>query len=541
MKILSVFLIVFFTSDFVTAQWVTLNSGTTENLYSIHFTSSDTGFAAGAYGTILKTTNGGVSWVSKPSGVTSDLNSIFFSTPDSGYIVGGNYWQNTCVILKTTNAGNNWTVVHTDTSSYLHSVYFVNTNVGYAVGSLGRIKMTTDGGNNWSTYFSSTNARLYSVCFISNDTGYVVGTSNTILKTEDGGISWSIINSTYDEHLYSLYFKDSIGYAVGWSNTNQTAVILKSSDYGNNWTSQATNISEIFTNVFFVNDTTGFVCSGFGGNIYKTIDSGINWIQQSSGTSEWKSFIFFTNIDTGYVVGDNGIILKTTNSGFGLTPFNKVIEICIGDSTLLSIQAQGGIPPYNYIWSNSDTSNSIWVNPISSISYYVTAYDNNFNSVSTQFSIIVNNPIPPTITQIGNQLKSSSAQTYQWYLNGTIINNATTQIYTPLQNGEYTVYVKGNNGCYATSSIYNLLNYGFVDFMNNSNLFIYPNPTRTNLTIEFPQKSEIEISNINGQVIKTIHSDSTKTMIDISDLSGGVYIVRLKTDREIITNKILKE
>ena len=49
------------------AQWTQLNSGTTEWLQSVYFVNSDTGFALGNVGIILKTTDGGDSWTKKTS------------------------------------------------------------------------------------------------------------------------------------------------------------------------------------------------------------------------------------------------------------------------------------------------------------------------------------------------------------------------------------------------------------------------------------------------------------------------------------------
>ena len=44
------------------------DSCTSNNLYSIHFTDNQTGWAVGEYGTILVTTNGGLDWSSQSSG-----------------------------------------------------------------------------------------------------------------------------------------------------------------------------------------------------------------------------------------------------------------------------------------------------------------------------------------------------------------------------------------------------------------------------------------------------------------------------------------
>jgi photosystem II stability/assembly factor-like uncharacterized protein len=64
--------------------WNALVSGTTENLYSLQFTDVNTGYAAGAGGTILKTSNGGITWTPLSTGSTDQLRSVFFRAQTQG-------------------------------------------------------------------------------------------------------------------------------------------------------------------------------------------------------------------------------------------------------------------------------------------------------------------------------------------------------------------------------------------------------------------------------------------------------------------------
>jgi len=58
--------------------WQPQNSSTANSLSSVHFVSSDIGWAVGAVGTILKTVNGGATWTPQTSGTPQTLNSIHF-------------------------------------------------------------------------------------------------------------------------------------------------------------------------------------------------------------------------------------------------------------------------------------------------------------------------------------------------------------------------------------------------------------------------------------------------------------------------------
>lgn len=82
---------------------------------------------------------------------------------------------------------------------------------------------------------------------------------------------------------------------------------------------------------------------------------------------------------------------------------------------------------------------------------------------------------------------------------------------------------------------------GIHELCNSCNFSLFPNPCTGNINIFIPDKATIEILNMNGQIIKSIIHDSGVTSFDIVDLSGGVYIVRAKTDKEIVTKKFIKQ
>jgi hypothetical protein len=70
---------------------------------------------------------------------------------------------------------------------------------------------------------------------------------------------------------------------------------------------------------------------------------------------------------------------------------------------------------------------------------------------------------------------------------------------------------------------------------------VYPIPAINNITIVAPQQAVIEISNIQGQLIKTLSTTSNKTNIDVSAFASGVYIVEVKTESGVGVRKFIKE
>jgi len=79
-----------------------------------------------------------------------------------------------------------------------------------------------------------------------------------------------------------------------------------------------TNIPDgLYTDLTFINETTGFAISNFGA-IIRTTDGGFNWEQLSSHVNFFLNRIQFTDSQTGYIIGGDttgGYLLKTVDAG----------------------------------------------------------------------------------------------------------------------------------------------------------------------------------------------------------------------------------
>jgi hypothetical protein len=82
---------------------------------------------------------------------------------------------------------------------------------------------------------------------------------------------------------------------------------------------------------------------------------------------------------------------------------------------------------------------------------------------------------------------------------------------------------------------------GINDVSEPINITFFPNPASENITIIIPKKATLEIITISGQILETLYSTENMVTIDVENYSKGVYIVRVKTDNEIVIKKIIKE
>lgn len=71
---------------------------------------------------------------------------------------------------------------------------------------------------------------------------------------------------------------------------------------------------------------------------------------------------------------------------------------------------------------------------------------------------------------------------------------------------------------------------------------LYPNPANTSVTIELKNSFPVEICilNLHGQIILKRHIAENKTLLDISDLPSGIYIIQTTQNNTILTKKLIK-
>ena len=80
--------------------------------------------------------------------------------------------------------------------------------------------------------------------------------------------------------------------------------------------------------------------------------------------------------------------------------------------------------------------------------------------------------------------------TYEWFLNG--ISVSTSDLFSPSQNGDYTLTVTDANGCTITSDPVNVNNVSTgVSSLLTKKLVIYPNPFNTATTINLLDNSKL--------------------------------------------------
>ena len=213
--------------------------------------------------------------------------------------------------------------------------------------------------------------------------------------------------------------------------------------------------------------------------------------------------------------------------------------LCIGQSLTLN----PNMPNAVFTWQDGSHGSTYKVTQAGT--YWVRAYFADYN-ITTYDTINVAYYTNPIIN-LGNDTTLCSGQSL--ILNDTNQNylylwqdSSTNPTYNVTQQGFYWVKVTDSNNCTASDTI-NIMYKDCDTTQNIDNIIsIYPNPATDNLTIEtnFNEEHRLEVINLLGQTIYTTYI-GRKSIINTSNYSCGLYILKIYTDNEIVVKKFVKE
>lgn len=79
-----------------------------------------------------------------------------------------------------------------------------------------------------------------------------------------------------------------------------------------------------------------------------------------------------------------------------------------------------------------------------------------------------------------------------------------------------------------------------IEIKNDFGVTISPNPANDNICIETTQGGKMKIINSQGQIMSTIILSNQKTIVDVTNLIEGVYVLKITNDRQSVTKKFIK-
>jgi hypothetical protein len=189
-------------------------------------------------------------------------------------------------------------------------------------------------------------------------------------------------------------------------------------------------------------------------------------------------------------------------------------DICAGESTTLT--ANGGA---TYLWSNGTTETTITTSTAGT--YQVIGY-NEAGCNATASAYV--NVWQPATSEFPADCPDSC---YTW--NG--------QDYCT--SGDYTQTFQTVHGCDSVVTLHLTITVGIDDYDFISDIVLYPNPASQYVDVRADGDmvvQAIEVYDMYGKLIRV----SETTHINVFDFADGIYLVRVTTDKGIVTKRFVK-
>lgn len=289
------------------------------------------------------------------------------------------------------------------------------------------------------------------------------------------------------------------------------------------------------------------------GNTYQWMNNGLaitNAIAYNyTATGSGSYTVMATNAFSCNSVSNAAHVIAMQLPSADVLPTGNVTS-CVGDSIILTAPSDS---TYSYQWKKDGINilgASLPTCVASATGIYMVQITNSNGCVAISANTNTTfNPAPPkpTITAISNgRIRSNSTTLNQWFLNGVAIPGATAQIYTPTQEGIYTVQVSNTFGCGTKSDPFNFSYPVGISEATTGVFSVYPNPGSTTMYVEYYTETEhanISILNVLGETLYSNSSNASIGMntltIDVSNISEGIYFVKLQTNRKPSLKRII--
>jgi PKD repeat protein len=246
-----------------------------------------------------------------------------------------------------------------------------------------------------------------------------------------------------------------------------------------------------------------------------------------------------------------GILRSQAFDCAGLPPvagFTSGTNACLGEPHQFTDNSSGTVDFYNWSFPGGTPSSSTLQNPMITYNamgtYNVQLIVTNGNGADTilmtSYITVITPPAAPTVIDNTGTLTSSYVGSgNQWYDTNGIIAGATNDTYLPTQGGSYYVVYTDVNGCTSTSAPI-ISTIGIENY--NVNFSIYPNPTTEKLTIDAGTlvKANIKLMDLSGRMVMISKMNQSLMQLDLTQLSDGIYMIRIEYGDRSITKKIIK-
>lgn len=249
----------------------------------------------------------------------------------------------------------------------------------------------------------------------------------------------------------------------------------------------------------------------------------------------------------------------------GVDSFTRVVDVSVlpanisttgagscgaGSVTLTASGADG------YAWytqplegSAFHSGNELTENITQEVTYYVAGV---FGGQESKLRVpvsatIFDLPATPVINNDNGQLSVNNQEgmSYQWLLDGTDIEGATTNSFTPVVNGNYSATVTNANGCSVTSAPVNILVTSIEATEPQIDVLLFPNPASEFVDLGFGQLmskgTTIRLVDNAGREMQqlVLKKAAHSVRVNVSRLPEGVHMVLINDQGKRVRKRLM--
>jgi photosystem II stability/assembly factor-like uncharacterized protein len=343
--------------------------------------------AVGDHGTIVRTSDGGLSWSFVPNSFSQHIQGVCH--------LGENHWLavgREGLILGSGDDGLTWSRRQTDSRADLFGVAFATAEVGAAVGTAGTVLWSADGGLSWIARESGVKSELRAIAFLAPEKAVAVGKGGLVLKTTDSGRSWVRKDAGMD--LLAVQFTDETnGYAAGGSvgYIKNRQFVVRTTDGGDTWQPELKKWGPVLYGLTSAGRDFPLACGQKGalanrgdggwariksptkhvlaslalsrgkgvavgsyGTILRTEDGGRTWTSPLPDDEKSLNSISFSGPGYGLATGGERLVLWTVDGGKTWTNSKTVPGLYMGSACLLNAQTAVAVGAGGVIFRTSD-------------------------------------------------------------------------------------------------------------------------------------------------------------------------------------------
>lgn len=324
----------FVAGSLAAVQWQPQASGVTARLRGVSAVSPRVAWASGAAGTVVRTTDGGVTWQVRPvpGAERLDFRDVDAFSESVAYILSIGPGE-ASRIFKTTDGGERWVqqFANTDPKVFLDAMAFRDATHGFAFSDSvdGRfVVLRTDDGARWERVpaealppalegegaYAGSGTNLA----ILGDRVWIGTTASRVLMSEDGGRKWTVVQTPMATGeatgIFSIAFRDRLhGVAVGGNYSKERDAIDNAaftSDGGRTWAlaGRDRGLTGFRSVVSYIPGTKSSLVAVGPSGADRSDDDGRTWTRMDA--SGFHTFSFAPRAATGWGAGERGSIAR---------------------------------------------------------------------------------------------------------------------------------------------------------------------------------------------------------------------------------------